>query len=149
MPRRRDRLPTPVFWAGDSVDCIVHGVAESRTRLSDFHFTSERALGVPAALGILPLVVRKSDLHLGPQRESPPPDLCKPYPSRLHAWLSAPRPPSEVEKALSCTIISFQDNSFEEVCVGSHRANGALKDLFFLSQLSYGHPTGCSWQTSD
>ena len=53
---RRDRLPTPVFlgfpggsagkesaynW-GDldlipGLDCIVHGVAKSRTLLSDFH----------------------------------------------------------------------------------------------------------------
>ena len=78
IPRRRDRLPTPVFLgypggsagkqsicdAGDlgsipglgrspgegkgyplqysgqesSMDCKVHGVAKSRTRLSDFHF---------------------------------------------------------------------------------------------------------------
>ena len=78
IPRRRDRLPSPVFLgfpggsagkesacnAGDlgsipglgrspgegkgyplqysglenSMDCIVHGVAKSRTRLSDFHF---------------------------------------------------------------------------------------------------------------
>ena len=28
----------PVFWPGDSVDCIVHGVAKCRTRMSDFHF---------------------------------------------------------------------------------------------------------------
>ena len=48
------------------MDCIVHGVAESQTRLSNFHFTSERALEVPAALGILPLLVGKSDLHSGP-----------------------------------------------------------------------------------
>ena len=26
----------------NSVDCIVHGVAKSQTRLSDFHFTSLR-----------------------------------------------------------------------------------------------------------
>ena len=31
---RRERLPTPVFWPGE-----VLGVAKSRTRLSDFHFT--------------------------------------------------------------------------------------------------------------
>ena len=33
MPRRRERLPTPVFWPGH----IAHGVAKSRTR-SDLHF---------------------------------------------------------------------------------------------------------------
>ena len=65
IPWRRDRLRTPVFLgfpsgsdgkesacnAGDlgsipglgrplenSMDCIVHGVAKSRKRLSDFHF---------------------------------------------------------------------------------------------------------------
>ena len=35
---RREKLPTPVFWPENSMDCIVHGVAKSRTRLSDFHF---------------------------------------------------------------------------------------------------------------
>ena len=32
----------PLQYSGleNSMDCIVHGVAESQTRLSDFHFTS-------------------------------------------------------------------------------------------------------------
>ena len=30
---------TPVFWPGKFMDCIVHGVAKSRTRLSKFHFS--------------------------------------------------------------------------------------------------------------
>ena len=40
IPRRRERLPTPVFWPGEfhgSV-CIVHGVTKSQTGLSNFHF---------------------------------------------------------------------------------------------------------------
>ena len=32
FPWRREWLPTPVFWSGE-----FHGVAKSRTRLSDFH----------------------------------------------------------------------------------------------------------------
>ena len=36
-PWRRERLPTPVFWLENSVDCIVQRVAKSRMRLSDFH----------------------------------------------------------------------------------------------------------------
>ena len=40
IPWRRERLPTPVFWPGESMDCTVHRAAKSRTRLSDFHFTS-------------------------------------------------------------------------------------------------------------
>ena len=36
-PQRRERLPTPVFWPGELHGLIVHGVAKSRTRLSDFH----------------------------------------------------------------------------------------------------------------
>ena len=32
IPWRREWLPTPVFWPGE-----FHGVAKSRTRLSDFH----------------------------------------------------------------------------------------------------------------
>ena len=67
IPWRRERLPTPVFWPGkfhglyipglgrspgngngyplqysgleNSMDCIVHGVAKSRTRLRDFQFS--------------------------------------------------------------------------------------------------------------
>ena len=36
---RRERLPTPVFWPGECVhDCSAHGVTNSLTRLSDFHF---------------------------------------------------------------------------------------------------------------
>ena len=33
IPQRRERLPTTVFWPGE-----FHGVAKSRTELSDFHF---------------------------------------------------------------------------------------------------------------
>ena len=43
--RRRQWHPTPVFLPGNPMDggawkAVVHGVAESRTRLSDFPFTS-------------------------------------------------------------------------------------------------------------
>ena len=36
MPWRRERLPTPVFWPGEFVDGIVHGLAKSWTQLSHF-----------------------------------------------------------------------------------------------------------------
>ena len=39
IPWIREGLPTPVFWPGEFQDCIAHGVAKSRTRLSDFTFT--------------------------------------------------------------------------------------------------------------
>ena len=32
------RIFTPVFWPGEFMDCIVHGVTKSQTQLSDFHF---------------------------------------------------------------------------------------------------------------
>ena len=35
---RRERLPTPYSDLENSMDCIVHGVAKSQTRLSDFCF---------------------------------------------------------------------------------------------------------------
>ena len=38
-PLEKGRLPTPVFWPEEVHDCIVHGVAKSQTRLSDFYFT--------------------------------------------------------------------------------------------------------------
>ena len=33
-------FPLQYSGLGNSMDCIVHGVAKSQTRLSDFHFTS-------------------------------------------------------------------------------------------------------------
>ena len=42
IPWRRERLPIPVFWPGEFHGLsIVHGVAKSQTRLSDFHFYIE------------------------------------------------------------------------------------------------------------
>ena len=43
IPWGSERLPTPVFLPGEShrqrsLWATVHGVAKSRTRLSDFHF---------------------------------------------------------------------------------------------------------------
>ena len=41
-PWRRERPPTPVFYypgLENSMDCVVDGVAKSRTGLSGFHFT--------------------------------------------------------------------------------------------------------------
>ena len=37
IPWRRKRLSTPVFWPGESMDCIVYGVAKNQTQLNDFH----------------------------------------------------------------------------------------------------------------
>jgi len=31
FPWRRERLPTPVFWPGEFMDYVVHGVAKSWT----------------------------------------------------------------------------------------------------------------------
>ena len=39
IPWKRERLSTPVFWPENSMDCTVHGVAKSQTRLRDFHFS--------------------------------------------------------------------------------------------------------------
>ena len=36
MPWRREWLTTPVFWPGEFHGLLVHGVAKSRTQLSDF-----------------------------------------------------------------------------------------------------------------
>ena len=40
-PSEKGKAP-PFHYSGleNSMDCIVHGVTKSRTRLSDFHFTS-------------------------------------------------------------------------------------------------------------
>ena len=40
LPWRRERLSTQYSGLENSMDCIVHGVAKSRTWLSNFHFTS-------------------------------------------------------------------------------------------------------------
>ena len=40
IPWRREQLHTPVFWPGEFHGVsIVHGVAKTGTRLSNFHFT--------------------------------------------------------------------------------------------------------------
>ena len=55
---RRERLPTPVFWPGESRDCVVHGVAKSQTRLSDlqfqFTFVLKRVVESESDAGYLP-----------------------------------------------------------------------------------------------
>ena len=42
IPWRREQPPTPVFWVNSMVRgtwwSTIHGVAKSRTQLSDFHF---------------------------------------------------------------------------------------------------------------
>ena len=35
IPWRGEQLPTPVFWPGECMDFIGHGVAKCRARLSD------------------------------------------------------------------------------------------------------------------
>ena len=45
FPWRREQLPTPVFWSGEFMDCIVHGVANSQTWLSEIHFHFSRFSG--------------------------------------------------------------------------------------------------------
>ena len=59
IPWRRERLPTPVFWPRESLDSIVHGVAKSRTRLSDFHFTSsDQSIGASALTSVLTMNIQ-------------------------------------------------------------------------------------------
>ena len=38
IPQRRERLPFQYSGLENSMDCIVHAVTKSWTRLSDFHF---------------------------------------------------------------------------------------------------------------
>ena len=38
IPWGRERLPTQYYGLGNSMDCIVHGVSKSQTRLSNLHF---------------------------------------------------------------------------------------------------------------
>ena len=59
IPWRRERLPTPVFWPREFLDSIVHGVAKSWTRLSDFHFTSsDQSIGASALTSVLPMNIQ-------------------------------------------------------------------------------------------
>ena len=39
-PGKGNSYPFQYYGLENSMDCIVHGVTNSRTRLSDFHFTS-------------------------------------------------------------------------------------------------------------
>ena len=38
IPWGRERLPTQYYGLGNSMDCIVHGVSKSQTRLNTLHF---------------------------------------------------------------------------------------------------------------
>ena len=51
----------PLQYSGleNSVDCIVHGVAMSRTRLSDFHFTSPPLSAKSPSCSFLCILVKK------------------------------------------------------------------------------------------
>ena len=40
-PGERDRLPTPVYWPEEFMDCIVHGLTKSQTQLNDFQVVCE------------------------------------------------------------------------------------------------------------
>ena len=42
-PWRRERYPRQYSGLENSMDCIVHAVAKSRTQPSDFHFTALHA----------------------------------------------------------------------------------------------------------
>ena len=54
MPWRRERLPTQGLE--NFKDCIVHGVAKSQTRPSDFHFDFHTWLGLFWAFYSVPLI---------------------------------------------------------------------------------------------
>ena len=41
-PWRRERLPIPVFWPGEFMDCIVHGFTKSHAQLNNFHFSGKK-----------------------------------------------------------------------------------------------------------
>ena len=63
---RRERPPTPVFWSGEFMDYTVHGVAKSRTRLSDFYSTSLHLMiiGLPF-LELCPAITEDFSIHSG------------------------------------------------------------------------------------
>ena len=59
IPWRRESLPTPVFWPREYLDSIVHEVAKSQTRLSDFHFNQvTRVLVLQLWHQFLPMNIR-------------------------------------------------------------------------------------------
>ena len=37
-PWIKERIPTPIFWPGESHGLYIHGVLKSRSRLNNFHF---------------------------------------------------------------------------------------------------------------
>ena len=48
------------------MDCVVHGVAKSRTQLSDFHFRSSRSQVLPPSSDSKELACSAGDLSLIP-----------------------------------------------------------------------------------
>ena len=82
IPWRRERLPTPVFWPGESHGCIVHGVTKSQTWLSNFDFVC-----------VLSHLVLSSSLWL--QGLWPTRLLCPWGFSKQEYWSGLPCPPPE------------------------------------------------------
>ena len=69
----------PLQYSGleNSMDCIVHGVTKSRTRLSDFHFTSPKVCTPSLFLSILFIQTPISFPFLGGDVFSSPPTGMK------------------------------------------------------------------------
>ena len=51
-PREGNGYPLQYSGLENSMDCIVHGVAKSRTRLNDFHFTSHHPQKLSSGLSV-------------------------------------------------------------------------------------------------
>ena len=69
----------PLQYSGleNSMDCIVHGIAKSRSRLSDFHFTMELQ-SVQFSRSVMSDSLRHHELqHARPPCPSPSPGVCR------------------------------------------------------------------------
>ena len=83
-PWRRERLPTPVFWPGESHGQL-HAITNSWTRLSDFHFHCD-SLGLPGGSVVKSPPANAGDLGSMPGLGLFPPEKEKATHFSIFAW---------------------------------------------------------------
>ena len=92
-PLEKNRLPTPVFWPGE-----LHGVAKSRTQLSDSHSVRIQA----SCTGLLASPLFFSGALSSLQFPSVDYTLCVDDVPTRHIWMQSQNQPREICKARVC-----------------------------------------------
>ena len=113
----------------NSLDCVVHGVAKSQTRLSNFHFSSVKLLGFPQA-GLSSLRGEISSLGTGHLPEVASVCLCPALhirdPAMVFVGREGPQRALEVSESRTSTAVASGWGFTWAQPLLSHLANGPV-----------------------